>query len=158
MKIRRANEKDMEGINRLLCQVLAVHHEGRPDLFQKDTKKYTDGELRALLGEDKRPVFVAVDEKEQVMGYAFCIFQQHIGDNILTDIRTLYIDDLCVDEHCRGQQIGRSLYDFVLDFAKKQHCYNVTLNVWACNEGALRFYERCGLVPQKIGMETILTG
>ena len=52
MKIRRANEKDMEGINRLLCQVLAVHHEGRPDLFQKDTKKYTDEELRALLGED----------------------------------------------------------------------------------------------------------
>ena len=158
MKIRLANEKDMLGINRLLCQVLAVHHEGRPDLFQKDTKKYTDEELRALLGEDKRPVFVAVDEKEQVMGYAFCIFQQHIGDNILTDIRTLYIDDLCVDEHCRGQQIGSSLYDFVLDFAKKQHCYNVTLNVWACNEGALRFYERCGLVPQKIGMETILTG
>lgn len=35
MKIRRANEKDMEGINCLLCQVLAVHHEGRPDLFQK---------------------------------------------------------------------------------------------------------------------------
>ena len=114
MKIRRANEKDMEGINRLLCQVLAVHHEGRPDLFQKDTKKYTDEELRALLGEDKRPVFVAVDEKEQVMGYAFCIFQQHIGDNILTDIRTLYIDDLCVDEHCRGQQIGSSLYDLSL--------------------------------------------
>ena len=82
MKIRRANEKDMEGINCLLCQVLAVHHEGRPDLFQKDTKKYTDEELRALLGEDKRPVFVAVDEKEQVMGYAFCIFQQHIGDTV----------------------------------------------------------------------------
>ena len=158
MNIRRAQEKDMDGINRLLCQVLAVHHAGRPDLFKKDTKKYTDAQLRALIGEDKRPVFVAVDEKEQVMGYAFCIFQQHIGDNILTDIRTLYIDDLCVDEHCRGQQIGRSLYDFVVAFAKEQHCYNVTLNVWACNEGALRFYERCGLVPQKIGMETILTG
>ena len=76
MKIRRANEKDMEGINRLLCQVLAVHHEGRPDLFQKDTKKYTDEELRALLGEDKRPVFVAVDDKEQVMAYAFLLQEE----------------------------------------------------------------------------------
>ncbi len=158
MNIRRAQEKDMDGINRLLCQVLAVHHAGRPDLFKKDTKKYTDAQLRALIGEDDRPVFVAVDENGQVLGYAFCIFQQYIGDNILTDIRTLYIDDLCVDERSRGQHIGTSLYHFVLDFARKQHCYNVTLNVWACNEGALRFYEHCGLVPQKVGMETILTG
>lgn len=158
MYIRRADKKDMDGINRLLCQVLAVHHEGRPDLFKKDTKKYTDVQLRALIEDEKRPVFVAVDEEERVMGYAFCVFQQHIEDNILTDIRTLYIDDLCVDEGSRGQHIGRCLYDFVLDYAKKQHCYNVTLNVWACNEGALRFYEHCGLVPQKIGMETVLTG
>lgn len=158
MYIRRAQEKDMDGINRLLCQVLSVHHEGRPDLFKQDTKKYTDAQLRALIGEGDRPVFVAVDEDEQVLGYAFCVFQQHIEDNILTDIRTLYIDDLCVDERSRGQHIGTSLYDFVLDFARKQHCYNVTLNVWACNENALRFYEHCGLVPQKIGMETVLTG
>lgn len=158
MYIRRANEKDMDGINRLLCQGLAVHHEGRPDLFKRDTKKYTDAQLWALIEDEERPVFVAVDEEEQVLGYAFCVFQQHLEDNILTDIRTLYIDDLCVDEGSRGQHVGRSLYDFVLDFAKKQHCYNVTLNVWACNEGALRFYEHCGLVPQKIGMETVLTG
>ncbi|MDE6364189.1 MAG: GNAT family N-acetyltransferase [Lachnospiraceae bacterium] len=158
MYIRRADKKDMDGINRLLCQVLAVHHEGRPDLFKKDTKKYTDAQLRTLIEDEKRPIFVAVDAEEQVLGYAFCVFQQQIEDNILTDIRTLYIDDLCVDEGSRGQHVGRSLYEFVLDYAKKQHCYNITLNVWACNESALRFYEHCGLVPQKIGMETILTG
>ncbi|MDE7030892.1 MAG: GNAT family N-acetyltransferase [Lachnospiraceae bacterium] len=156
MKIRRALEKDMEGINRLLCQVLRVHHEGRPDLFQADTKKYTDDELRTLIRDDTRPIFVGVDGEERVLGYAFCVFEQHVGDNILTDIRTLYIDDLCVDEQVRGQHIGKSLYGHVLQFAKEQGCYNVTLNVWACNEGARQFYERCGLVPQKIGMEKIL--
>ena len=35
-------------------------------------------------------------------------------------------------------------------------CYNLTLNVWTLNTGAMRFYEKCGLVPQKIGMESIL--
>lgn len=146
----------MNGINDLLCQVLMVHHKGRPDLFKGDTKKYTDEELRKLIHDDTRPIFVGVDEDEKVMGYAFCVFQQHISSNILTDIKTLYIDDLCVDEAIRGQHIGKSLYEYVKAFAKEQGCYNVTLNVWACNESARRFYESCGLVPQKFGMETIL--
>lgn len=146
----------MNGINDLLCQVLMVHHKGRPDLFKGDTKKYTDEELRKLIHDDTRPIFVGVDEDEKVMGYAFCVFQQRISSNILTDIKTLYIDDLCVDEAIRGQHIGKSLYEYVKAFAKEQGCYNVTLNVWACNESARRFYESCGLVPQKFGMETIL--
>ena len=156
MVIRRAEQKDMAGINRLLRQVLMVHHNGRPDLFQANAKKYTDEELAELLRDDSRPVFVGVDEADNVMGYAFCIFQQHMNDNILTDIKTLYIDDLCVDETIRGQHIGSSLYEYVLEFARKSGCYNVTLNVWSCNESAKKFYEACGLVPQKIGMEKIL--
>lgn len=156
MTIRRANENDMAGINCLLKQVLTVHHNGRPDLFKAGAKKYTDEELREILHDDGKPIFVAVDAQEEVQGYAFCVFQQHIGDNILTDIKSLYIDDLCVDENRRGQHIGRQLYEYVLDFARRSGCYNVTLNVWACNESALRFYEKCGLKPQKVGMETIL--
>ena len=66
------------------------------------------------------------------------------------------IDDLCVDEQARGQGIGKDLYEFVVQFARESGCYNLTLNVWAANPGAMRFYEKCGLVPQKIGMEKIL--
>ena len=156
MNIRRAEEKDMGELNRLLLQVCLVHHKGRPDLFKYGAKKYTYEELRAIIHDDKTPIFVAVDEKEEVMGYAFCIFQQHINNNILTDIKTLYIDDLCVDETIRGKHIGKSLYEHVLNFAKESGCYNVTLNVWSLNESAMKFYEKCGLKPQKIGMETIL--
>ena len=87
---------------------------------------------------------------------AFCQIQKKENDNILTDIKTLYIDDLCVDEACRGQSIGRELYDYVKEYAISEECYNVTLNVWACNESAMRFYEKCGLIPQKYGMEVIL--
>ena len=155
-EIRRARECDMKDINRLLVQVNMVHHQGRPDLFRAGKKKYTDEQLRELIHDESRPIFVAVDDQERVLGYAFCIFQQHLDDNILTDIRTLYIDDLCVDETIRGQHIGKSLYEAVLAFARESGCYNVTLNVWTLNEGAMKFYEKCGLKPQKVGMETIL--
>ncbi len=156
MTIRRAEEKDMEGINKLLQQVCLVHHKGRPDIFKFGAKKYTDDELKAIIHDDKRPIFVATDEKGTVLGYAFCIFQQHLNNNILTDIKTLYIDDLCVDETIRGQHIGSSLYQAVLAFAREQGCYNVTLNVWSCNTSAIKFYEAMGLKPQKVGMEVIL--
>lgn len=156
MNIRRAREKDRNGINKLLRQVLMVHHNGRPDLFKADVKKYTDEELLDIIKDDSRPIFVCVNDKENVIGYAFCVFQQHIEDNILTDIKTLYIDDLCVDEELRGQHVGKDIYEYVLDFAKKSGCYNVTLNVWSCNPSAMKFYEKCGLVPYKVGMEKIL--
>ena len=156
MKVRRAQEKDMERIDALLMQVERIHHEGRPDLFRVGRKKYTDEELRELIHDDSRPILVAADEKDAVMGYAFCILQQYQNHNIMTDNKTLYIDDLCVDETIRGRHIGRTLYDSVLEFARQNGCYNVTLNVWSCNESAMKFYEACGLKPQKVGMEVIL--
>lgn len=156
MNIRRAKDTDIHGINELLYQVLMVHHNGRPDIFKANVKKYTDDELLKIIADDERPIFVGVDEEEHVLGYAFCMFQEHKDSHVLTDIKTLYIDDLCVDEDKRGQHIGKQLYDYVLKFAKEQGCYNVTLNVWSCNQSAMKFYEKCGLVPQKIGMEKIL--
>lgn len=156
MIIRRGEEKDIPGIHKLLSQVLMVHHNGRPDLFKSGARKYTDAELVEILKDDTRPIFVAVDEGERVLGYAFCVFQQYLNNNIMTDVKTLYIDDLCVDEELRGKGIGKAVYEFVLDFAKGEGCYNVTLNVWSCNPAAMKFYEKCGLIPQKVGMEKVL--
>ena len=154
--IRRAKENDIPDVLRLLVQVCMVHHNGRPDLFKGPATKYTAEQLKGIFRDDRRPVFVLTNEDDKVLGYAFCVYQEHFGDNILTDIRTLYIDDLCVDEDCRGQHIGKQLYEYVLDYARKNGFYNVTLNVWNCNESAMKFYQKCGLVPQKVGMEKIL--
>lgn len=156
MNVRRAKRKDLSRINDLLLQVCMVHHKGRPDLFKFGAKKYTDEELIRMLEDEERPIFVAVDENDYVLGYAFCIFQQHKENAVLTEIKTLYIDDLCVDERKRGRHIGKTLYDAVIAFAKEQECYNVTLNVWSLNENAMKFYQSCGMTPQKIGMETLL--
>lgn len=153
--IRRAMEKDIPRMGELLEQVNLVHHNGRPDIF-KIGRKYTDEELVAILADESKPILVSVDEQDEVEGYAFCIFQQHVGSQLLTDIKTLYIDDLCVDETLRGKHIGRALYEAAAELAKASGCYNLTLNVWSCNESAMRFYEKCGLVPQKVGMELIL--
>lgn len=152
--VRKARETDIPALNTLLYQVHKVHSDVRPDLFKAGGKKYTDAQLRVILKNDETPVFVA-ESDSGVVGYAFCVHQQFENDH-MTDIKTLYIDDLCVHESARGQHIGTQLYKYVLRYAKQNSYYNVTLNVWADNIKAVRFYESLGLKIQKIGMEKIL--
>ena len=153
--IRYALIKDIPKIEALLSQVCLVHNNGRPDIFKVGTK-YSEEELKILLKDESRPILVSVDEKDEVMGYCFCIFQQHLNNSVLTDIKTLYIDDLCVDEVLRGKHIGKELYEAAVKLAKESGCYNLTLNVWSCNPSAMKFYEAQGLLPQKVAMELIL--
>lgn len=154
MEIRRAENGDIPRITELLYQVHKVHSDKRPDLFRRGAKKYTEDELREIIADDERPVFVALLDGE-VAGYAFCVFQRH-GDGSLEDFTTLYIDDLCVDEKSRKSHIGSALYQYVLDFAKKSGCHNLTLNVWECNPGAMNFYRKMGLSVQKTTLEQLL--
>lgn len=155
LEITRATREDIGGILLLLGQVLEVHHKGRPDIFKTGASKYTEDELETLLRDEKRPVWVAKNDG-RMLGYAFCVIKATEGDNIMNDMKTLYIDDLCVDENARGGGIGRALYEHVKRYAGQIGCYNLTLNVWECNAGAKRFYERMGLLPRNTLMETLL--
>ena len=154
--VRRARKEDIARILELLIQVDMVHHNGRPDLFKGPATKYGADELEEIIKNDGTPVFVCVNEEGTVMGHAFCMHKQITDDRVLTDVRTLYIDDICVDEAFRGHGVGRALYDHVIEYAGSLDFYNVTLNVWSCNPGAVKFYETMGLKPQKIGMEKLL--
>ena len=155
MKIRFAEPKDVPAILNLLRQVGAVHHQGRPDLFRSGCQKYSASQILAMLESTDEPIFIAED-KDAVLGYCFCAVKDFSLDSVMGDYKTLYIDDLCIDESSRGQKVGTALYEAACKYARQRKCYNVTLNVWCCNETAMTFYEKMGLKPQKIGMETIL--
>ena len=153
--VRRAEARDIPAILNLLVQVDMVHHNGRPDLFKVPATKYSAEELRAIIADEETPVFVCTDKRDRVLGHGFCIMQ-HSGGQLMVEHTTVYIDDICVDEKARGQGVGKALYEHILAFAREQGAYNVTLNVWSCNPGAMAFYEKLGLVPYKVGMEQIL--
>lgn len=155
MEIRFASPIHVPGIIDLLRQVGQVHHRGRPDIFRTGAQKYAPSQVLAMLDKSETPIFVAL-ENGKVLGYCFCQIKTYYRDPVIEDHSTCYIDDLCVDENCRGKHVGTALYDAVCKYARQRKCRSVTLNVWSCNEGALKFYEKLGLKPQKIGMEAIL--
>ena len=155
MQIRIAVENDIPSINRLLYEAPVSTAQRRPDLFKADSKQYTDEQLREIVNDTNRPVFVA-EENGEIFGYAFCVFQKYPNDPFYTNVKTMRIDDICVDSRLRRRKIGTELFRFVVSFAKSLSCYNVTINVWACNQEALRFFDACGLRLQKVGLEKIL--
>ena len=155
MIVRRAQERDIPKILDLLLQVLNIHAEGRPDLFIPDTTKYTIEELKVMIKDDNAPIFVA-DEDGEVLGYAFTVMKRRLHNNNMTDIKTLFIDDLCVDENARGKHVGRQLFDYVKEYARTEDVYPITLNVWSFNDPAIGFYEKVGLRPMETVMELIL--
>ena len=151
LMVRRANKNDISRIIQLLHQVDMVHHEIRPDLFKPNTTKYDEQQLEALLDDDSKPVFVF--DNGEVLGHAFCLITEARNDKLLQDIKTLYIDDICVDEKARGNHVGKALYEYVRDYAKSIGCNNITLNVWEGNDPALSFYRNMGMKVQKTTME-----
>lgn len=153
--VRSARKEDIPALMELLKQVNRVHHEGRPDLFKLATK-YTPEELDVILEDENKPVFVCEDEDGLILGHGFCMLQRPENTGLLQDVLTLYIDDICVNEAARGHHVGKAIYEHILSFARGRECYNVTLNVWNCNPGAMAFYQQLGLVPYKTGMEQIL--
>ncbi len=157
MEIRRAKNEDADGIMKLLYQVAEVHHKGRPDLFKAGCAKYTKEQLEAIIKDRNSPVFVAV-EAEAVLGHAFCVLEETAKNGVLVPHTSLYIDDICVDKESRGRHVGTALCNRVLQYAKEEGCYNVTLNVWTLNENAIAFYKALGFKEQKIVMETVLNG
>ena len=153
--IRTANTSDITRIIELLHQVNMVHYVIRPDLFKPHTTKYNEQELERLLSDESKPIFVY--DNGEVRGYAFCQISEVKDNQLLQDVKTLYIDDICVDENVRGKHVGKSLYEYVLDYARSIGCYHVTLNVWEGNAPALSFYRNMGMQVQKTTMETILS-
>ncbi|MCR5294889.1 MAG: GNAT family N-acetyltransferase [Lachnospiraceae bacterium] len=156
MMVRRAVHEDEPRILDLLYQVNGVHQKGRPDIFKRDTRKYTKEQLSQLIDDETRPIFVAVEENGYVCGYGFCVIIDTSSSNLLMPMKELYIDDLCVDENYRRKHIGKTIYDYLIQYAKDLGCYHLTLNVWACNPSAMAFYEKQGMKMLKKEMEVIL--
>ena len=152
MEILPAQKRHIPGMLRLLHQVGDVHHQIRPDIFRPGALKYDGAALEALLKDESRPIFIA-EEAGQVLGYCFCVHKDTRGSGVLTDRKELYIDDLCVEEACRGQGIAKALFSHATTYARDAGCAFVTLNVWCGNHVAMGFYEKSGLTPRSISME-----
>lgn len=153
--IRFAQKGDEEAIGRLLVAIHAQHAEGRPDLFGKGHAKFTPEEIAADFGREDKPIFVAAGSDGRLLGYALCALLPN-KNPAQGEYTTLYLDDLNVDGSARKTGVGSALLAACRQYGAEKGCYNLTLNVWAFNEGAIAFYKKNGFSIQRMILEDIL--
>lgn len=154
--IRRAESRDLDKTLKLLSEVLELHAKIRPDIFISARQSIPVRSSRRYSTTTRPRCLVAADDSGEVVGYAFCVMKRQPFSTNMKDFSTLFIDDLCVDENCRGQHVGTLLFDYVKQYARDNGCYDVTLNVWEGNDNARRFYEKMGMFVKETQMEILL--
>lgn len=88
-------------------------------------------------------VFVAV-EKEKVIGIAL----YYIGYSTWKG-KMLYLDDFFVVPEYRNQDIGKKLFDVIIQEAKEQQCNLIKWQVLDWNTEAQRFYQKYNAIIEK---------
>ena len=152
--IRPAQGEDHAAIERILRQIAQLHAELRPEVFRPAGQKYDTARYYGLLEGPDTPILAAQNEQGEVLGYAMLEIKAVFADHpVMLPRRYLYVDDLCVDENARGQGIGEALMRAARALARERGIDKIELNVWECNGGAMRFYERLGFQTQRRTLE-----
>ena len=155
MNIRQANKKDISNIMKLLSIVLEVHASIRPDIFISGTTKYTIEELEQIIDDPNRPIIVATNENDEVIGYGFCIYE-YINQPSMFPSKMIYIDDICIDPTYQHQHVATKIFDAIKQLAIDNNYDSITLNVWEGNDSDKHFYEKMGMKIRKTNMEIML--
>ena len=149
MKIRNMKHEDYQEVDRLMAQVHKIHVDGRPDLYVDVEHIYSLDAYQKMI-ENNDMISVVAEENEKIVGICFVSMRTR---TCMVNRRTAYMDDLCVDETCRGKGVGKFLYEYAKKRAKEMGAERLDLMVWSFNEHALKFYEEMGLKPQRYIME-----
>ena len=157
MHVRPACQADISAVIALFDAVSGLHGDGRKDLFKPAVgPTISQEEVLGFIAEDTPRLFVSTNDGGEVTGMLLCSMRTVQDHDVLNDSKTLWVEAMCVDDAFRGQGYGKLLLSHVKDVAKQQGCVRVELNVWAFNESARAFYEKEGMVAQRIIMEYFL--
>lgn len=152
MNIRDMRLEDYKEVDRLMAQVHKLHVEGRPDLYVDVEHIYSMEMFREMV-ENENMISIAAEENDAIVGICFVSMREK---TCMVSRKTAYMDDLCVDESCRGKGIGKNLFVYAKKRAKEMGAERMDLMVWNFNESALKFYEKMGMKPQRYIMEEYL--
>ena len=108
-------------------------------LFQKTPERVTNTVEQMKADNNLFQCFVAVDEKNRIVGYAAWFFAYFSWTG-----KALYLDDLYVIESARGFSIGTRLLQTVIDHASATKCVKVRWQVSNWNKAAIAFYRKMG--------------
>lgn len=144
-----AQRSDREAVNHLARQVHAMHVAWRPDIYEMVDELYP--EVRVREGIAARELYVA-KLNGQVVGYVSLKFKDYDYPGLVRR-KVMVVDEICVEETCRNQGIGKAMMEDVHALARAFRCTDLQLGVYPQNDEAVGFYQKCGFTIRSIDMQ-----
>ena len=144
-----ARPGDRDAVNALALQVHAMHVAWRPDIYEMVDALYSEERFSQLVR--NRELYVA-RVGGVIAGYVSVKIRNYDWPGVVR--RTvMVVDELCVDELCRGQGIGTEMMEDVRALARAFRCTDMQLGVYPQNDDAVGFYQKCGFTIRSIDMQ-----
>ncbi len=140
---------DQSAINAMARQVHAMHVAWRPDIYEMVDELYP--EARILEGISARELYVA-KLAGQIVGYVSLKIRDYNWPGLVKR-KVMLVDEICVEETCRNQGIGKAMMEDVRALAKAFRCTDLQLGVYPQNDAAVAFYQKCGFTIRSIDMQ-----
>lgn len=146
MNIRICRKEDFDEVNRLLYQSSVIHTAGVPDFFVPLEESFSEKLYADILGAADQILFCAEREDGTLSGVCHLSLREHSG---WVEMKNVHVENIVVDEVCRGQGIGHALMAEAERHAKEWGAVQLNLMCWAFNDGARRLYESLGMKEQR---------
>jgi GNAT superfamily N-acetyltransferase len=133
INIRKAIKSDVPALFALINE-LAVFEKAPEEVINTEEKMMEEG-----FGES--PYFQAfvAEVDGQVVGMSLVYFRYSTWKG-----KTVYLEDLIVNEPFRNRGIGKLLFERTMVFAREENCARMTWQVLDWNEPAISFYKNYG--------------
>ncbi len=158
MSIREANPDDFKAIQSLNYQIFDYEFEHSSKTMNKEYPFLLTGieYFKKIVNQTDGNYGLVFEVDDVVVGYASL---RLIDDNDLqhrVGVQQVQLQTLCVDERCRGQNIGHELVKASKAWAKKQGANNLKVVAMAKNLRTRKFYQDCGFEEFEIIHEIML--
>lgn len=153
--VRLYEEKDFERAFILSASVRRLHQEKRPDIYRGDEAlKDMDWAacFRQSVCEDNTVALVA-ELDGAVVGFCQLKWKESSRQPALQERSVMAMEEICVEESCRGKGVGTALCREAAAQAEKAGADALELMVWGFNSQAETFYRRLGMKIKYTAME-----
>ena len=129
-----------ESLASLLTE-LHCYYTDPPTASREDIRSHL---LENLLPQNGLCLPVAVDENNQVVGFAALVLMHSLVDPGAQGRRQCLLKELYVSSNCRSKGVGRQLVQWAAVFAIRAGCGRMDWNVKASNKRGINFYKALG--------------
>jgi GNAT superfamily N-acetyltransferase len=152
IEVRRAIAADAEAITRIARDVHAMHAGALPEVFQPSLAEEAGAADFARLTSSDGHLLLAAHDGREVVGYAHAEVQRQPPSPYKRAAARLHVHAMGVSAAHRGKGTGSALLAALREEARRRSLDGLSLEVYAFNEAARRFYEREGFVDERTRM------